>query len=173
MANKIPSLKLPLWSEIIYFLLIAVGPIVVTACELFSSHSTVFKITFASVGALLITSIIIKKFVFNTKIKKLQAECLNCEHDYSMEIGNPDNAVKKWCIYNIIIFLYHCLVIALSLILALLFISALSEGLIKFKGAATLILIFVLVALLFRLFVYFGFMKTHLKKDNENENPEK
>lgn len=170
--TKTPKLKLPLWSELVYFVFIAIVPTILAACEIFSSHSTVFKITFSSVGSILLVVVIIKKFVYNEKIKKHQQELINLEHDYSIEVGNKNNIEQLWAFNNIVIYCYNAIVTLLVCLLMYLFITALSEQLIQFRVASLLIFTSVIVALAFKLAVYIGFMKRAQKeadKGVENE----
>lgn len=165
---KVDKLKLSLWQELLYLLFVMVIPIVISACEIFSSHSTVFKITFSSVGCLLITVIVIRKFVLKSHISKLQEKCLMNEHDYEIDVGNKDKLQKTWAIYNMIILAYHAIVMLLSLILAWLFVEALADQLIQFKGAATIILASVLIGIAVR-FIFFAVM-ANSKEEDDGEN---
>ena len=89
-------LKMPLWQDIVYMALVLVGPIVVTCLELFESHSTPFKWSFASIGSLLVTVIIIRKYLFANKLKRYEQECYDLEHDYSIANGNDDLIIARW-----------------------------------------------------------------------------
>lgn len=162
---KVEKLKLSLWQELLYLLFVMVVPIVISACEIFSSHSTPFKITFSSIGCLLITVIVIRKFILKSHIAKLQEKCLMNEHDYEIDVGNKDKLRKTWATYNMIILAYHAIVMLLSLILAWLFISALADQVVQFKGAATIILVNAIVGIGIR-FVFFAVMT----REKENAN---
>ena len=170
---KSKSLRLKLWQEIIYFIFIAIAPVVVVGCEVFSSHSTPFKITFSAIGSVLLVIVILRKFVFNNYIKRLQDECVQLEHDYSINVGDEDLCKRKWTICNLVIYIYHSLVVILSLILAYTFITALSEQLITFRGASMLILGSVLLALMFKLFCYLRIYLSTKKANKEEDNETK
>lgn len=167
--EKIKKLKLPLWAEIVYFALIAIGPAVITALELFQSHSSVFKITFTSLGALLLTIIVIRRFVLLNKISKIKEKILLLEHDYQSGSGDKESQKVLWGRYNLIIYIYNVIVFVLALVLAVLFITALSEQLIQFKGASILILCFVLVALVFKSILYVSIAIVPKDKNEEKE----
>ena len=154
MSNKYKSLKMPLWQDIVYMCLVGVAPIVITAIELFQSHSTIFKWTFASVGALLITIIVIKKYVIRKYIDKCRQEVALLEHDYSIGVGDETACYAKWKHCKMILYIYDAVVVLLSLVLAYIFITALADGLIAFKGAITFILMFVLAGMIFKIFTY-------------------
>lgn len=166
---KIEKLKLHLWQEILYLLLVMVAPIVVAAVEIFSSDSTAFKITFSSLGTVLIAVIIIRKFVFKTYIDKLKGKCLMTEHDYEVDVGDKSKLRKTWAIYNIIIFGYNVIVVLLAMILSVLFISALADQLLAFKGAAIIIFVFCLSGLLLKL-IFFAIMTRSKEEDNGGES---
>lgn len=85
---KVKKIKMPLWQDIVYMALIAVAPIVITCLELFQSHSSAFKWSFASIGAILTTFIIIKKYLLNKQIDNLEKEVFELEHDYSVANGD-------------------------------------------------------------------------------------
>lgn len=147
-------LKMPLWQDIIYMAFVFVGPIVVTCLELFESHSTPFKWSFASIGALLTTVIIARKYLLANRLKRYEQECYDLEHDYSIANGNDDLIIARWKKCKMILYAINALEILLSLGLAVLFVKALVDGLIAFKGAITLILLLVLVGMLFKMCCY-------------------
>lgn len=151
---KVPKLKLPLWQELIYLVFVAVAPIVITCLELFQSHSTAFKISFASVGAVLITYSTIKKYVLANYINKLKQKIVLLEHDYSTANGNPSYIKQQWKTYNCIIYLLQVTQVALVMIVAYMFIMALVGQLIAFKGAATLIVSSIVIAMIFKAICY-------------------
>lgn len=153
---KAKKLKQPLWQELVYLALVGVAPIVITCIELFQSHSTFFKWSFASIGAILITYIIIRKFIINEKIKKAKAEILQIEHDYSLNIGDESLAKQKWKHLNLIVYIYNAIMVLLAMALVYLFVTALVDGLIAFKGAILLILLFVLAGMIFKIITYLG-----------------
>ena len=147
---KVRKLKSPWWQDLIYMALIMVAPIVITCIELFQSHSSFFKISFSSVGAILITYILIKKYVLNARISKIKTEVSQLEHDYSISVGDEYLTIAKWKSCQLKIYLYNAITVVLSMALIYLFISALAEGLIAFRGAAMLILLFVVVGMVFK-----------------------
>ena len=151
---KAKKLKQPLWQELVYLALVGVAPIVITCIELFQSHSTFFKWSFASIGAILITYIIIRKFIINEKIKKAKAEILQIEHDYSLNIGDESLAKQKWKHLNLIVYIYNAIMVLLAMALVYLFVTALVDGLIAFKGAILLIFLFVLAGMIFKIITY-------------------
>lgn len=151
---KARELKLALWQDIVYMLFIFVGPVIITCIELFESHSSVLKLSFASVGALLTVLIVTKKFIFNRAIDKCKQEIFNLEHDYSVAIGDDNLIIAKWRKYNLILYSFNALAVLLSIVLLTLFVNALADGLIAFRGAILLILLFVIVGLIFKLLCY-------------------
>lgn len=165
--TKIPRLKLSLWQEIVYFLLVVGGPATVTCVELFQSSSTIIKVSMTSIGSLLITLLIVKKFFVKNKIDKWRNEIAQLEHDYSINVGNADYCKQQWALYNVFIYAYSSLCIILACVLFVLFAKALSDGLIQFKGAALIILLCVFVGVLFRVVCYFMYMKSEVTTDSD------
>ena len=164
MSAKSRHLRLHLWQEIIYFMLVAIAPSVVTGVEVFSSHNSVFKITFSSIGCILLLVIILKKFVFHNWIDSLREKCILLEHDYSINNGDQDLCKRQWAVLNMIQYIYNIIVLLLSVFLLYSLLTAVSEGIIAFRGAALLILLFVLVAIVFRLACYLAMYKSTTKE---------
>lgn len=162
-------LKMPLWQDIIYMLLVFVGPVVVTCMELFQSHSTPFKWSFASIGALLTTVIIVRKYLLASKLKRYEQECYDLEHDYSIANGNDDLIIARWKKCKMILYAINALEVLLSLGLAVLFVKALVDGLIAFKGAITLILLLVFVGMLFKMACYIDLGEVKGEDNEEGE----
>lgn len=163
--KKIPKLKLHLWQEIIYFLLVVGAPAAITSVELFQTHSTMLKISFTSVGALLITLVVIKKFFINSKIEKVRKKIIALEHDYSIEVGNPDNCRQQWAIYNLFIFVYNAACVILALVLLVIFVNALIKGLMAFRGAAVIILLCVFIGIMFKIVCYLVYARERKEKN--------
>ena len=162
-------LKMPLWQDIVYMALVLVGPIVVTCLELFESHSTPFKWSFASIGSLLVTAIIIRKYLFASKLKRYEQECYDLEHDYSIANGNDDLIIARWKKCKMILYAINALEVLLSLGLAVLFVKALVDGLVAFKGAITLIFLLVLVGMLFKMCCYIDLGDAEGEDDEKGE----
>lgn len=160
------KIKMPLWQNIVYLIFIAVVPIIITCIELFNSHSTVFQITFSSVGAMLISIIVIKKFLLSSNIKKLEKEIFALEHDYSIAVGNDKLTIAKWKRCKLVLFIYNAIIILISIILLTLFVTALSNGLIAFKGAILTILLSVFIGLVFKVICY---ISSVFEKEQDNE----
>lgn len=153
---KARNLKQPLWQELIYLTFVMIIPTVITCIELFQSHSIIFKWSFASVGSVLIVYIVIRKFIINEKIHKAKQEIVQIEHDYSLKIGDEKLARQKWKRLNLRVYVYNVIMVLLWMVLIYLFVQALVDGLIAFKGAALFILGFVLVGMIFRCITYLG-----------------
>lgn len=168
--TKVPKLKLTWWQELIYYVFVAIVPLVLACIEIFSSHSSIFKITFTSIGAVLLVIIVIKKFVFNERIKNLQSKCTMLEHDYSIEVGNKDNIRAQWGQYNAIVYAYNAVVTVLTCVLLWLFFDALSSQLIKFNTAMILILSSVIIACAWKLILYIRFMRLDDAEEGTDES---
>lgn len=163
---KSRRLKLHFWQELIFFILVTVVPVIIAGCEVFSSHSSIFKITFSSIGSILLIIIITRKFILHNYIKKLQNECIALEHDYSINVGDENLCKHRWAICNIIIYAYNAIVTILSVILAVLVVNALYDQLLQFKGAALIILCSTIIGLLWKLICYLSMLRIY--KENNN-----
>lgn len=166
---KAKKLKSPWWQDLIYMSLIMIAPIVITCIELFQSHSTFFKVSFASVGAILVTYIIIKKYILNSKISKLKNEISLLEHDYAINSGDSNLIVAKWKSCQLKLYIYNAITVILVAALMYLFITALAQGLIAFRGAAMLILLFVIVGMVFKICTYVSGVYVELEEDDTSE----
>lgn len=167
MTIKSRHLRLSLWQEIVYFMLVAIAPTIVTSIEVFSSHNTPFQITFTSVGCLLLVVIILKRFVFRNWINKLNEKCVLLEHDYSINCGDQNLCKREWAVCNMIQYVYNIIVLLLSIVLLYFLLSAISSGIMAFRGASILILLFVLSAIIFRLVCYIIMYKSTTKERHE------
>lgn len=167
---KARKLKQPLWQELVYLALVMVAPIVITCVELFQSHSSAFKWSFASIGAILITYIVIRKFIINERIRKAKEEIIQIEHDYSLNIGDEKLARQKWKHLNLVLYIYNALMVILWMALIYLFIQALIDGFIAFKGASLFILLFVLIGMIFKAVTYVGAEFEEVEDDSGEEN---
>ena len=167
---KAKKLKQPLWQELVYLALVMIAPIVITCIELFQSHSTMFKWSFASIGTILITYIVVRKFIINERIRKAKEEIIQIEHDYSLNIGDEKLARQKWKHLNLVLYIYNALMVILWMALIYLFIQALIDGFIAFKGASLFILLFVLIGMIFKAVTYVGAEFEDVKEDSDEEN---
>lgn len=171
MANKVKArkLKMPLWQDLVYMALVCIAPIVITCIELFNSHSAPFKWSFASIGAILVTFIVIKKYLLNNQIDKLKKEVFACEHDYSVGASDDKLTEAKWRKAKLILYAYNAVTVLLSLVLVYLFVTALVDGLIAFKGAVTFILLFVIAGMIFKATCYASGVYEEEEEDTSNE----
>ena len=167
--TKSRHLRLHIWQEIVYFLLVAVAPAAVTCVEVFQSHNSMFQITFSSIGSILLLVIILRRFVLRNWIDKVREKCVLLEHDYSIDVGNQSLCKRQWAINNMILYIYSTTVLVLSVVLAYFLLNAIYEQVIQFRGAAVLILFFVLIAVVFKLACYIAMYKSTTKAEVEDE----
>jgi len=151
---KVPKLKIPLWQELVYLGLIMVAPIIITCIELFAAKHGIFIWSFASLGSILITIVILKRFVLKARIDKVKTKITLLEHDYSSGNGNADLIQAQWKTYNLILYIYWAISTAIVLGMCVLFIDALVNQIIAFRGASILILIFVIAGMVFKAFTF-------------------
>lgn len=156
-------LKTPLWLNLVYFIFVIVVPAIITALELFQSRNTIFKWSFASIGSILLLTIVLKKFVFKNKITKLEQKIILLEHDYNINVGDKHKIFTYWKRYTILLNSFTLLITLLSTILGWMFVTALANGLIAFRGAMAFILLFVIIGITFKIIAYM-----FLRGDYEN-----
>lgn len=166
---KAKKLKAPLWQDLTYMAFVMVAPIVITCIELFQSHSTPFKIGFASVGAILVAYIVIKKYVLNSMIEKIKTEIGYLEHDYAINCGDEKLIVAKWKSCQMKIYLFNAITVILAMVLLYMFVTALADGLIAFRGAAMLILLCVVLGMIFKICTYIRGVYVDLEEETSEE----
>lgn len=100
--TNIKKLKYPAWFNIVFSILTLGVPLALFAYTGFTSADTtggtIFKITFTGVLTLVLAWWFIYRFVIKKHVDKLLATQANLEHDYSIEVGNPDAIKTMW--YN-------------------------------------------------------------------------
>ena len=93
---------------------------------------------------------------------------MQIEHDYSLNIGDEALAKQKWKHLNLIVYIYNAIMVLLVMALVYLFVTALVDGLIAFKGAILFILLFVLAGMIFKAFTYLGAEFEEVEEDDSN-----
>lgn len=99
---NIKKLKYPLWFNIVFAILTLGIPLGLFVYEGLSAANTqkgtIFKLSFMAILVLVIAWWFIYHFVIKKYIDKLTASQAQLEHDYAVEIGNPDKVKYLW--YN-------------------------------------------------------------------------
>lgn len=154
---RVPKLKLRLWQEIVYFIFVGIIPAILAAIPVFyaaGDGEKLFKISFVSIGTVLLAAIVIRKFVLKNYIEKLQQRCVMLEHDFETGNGNPAQIATQWGKFNGIIFGYSALTTLLSLVLTYVLVTALAQGLLQFRFWLVCILISVLIGLTWKMILF-------------------
>ena len=147
---KISTLKYPRWYSIVHFILTILIPIVLVMIEGFnappSKLGTVFKVTFIGISGLVITWFFIKKLIINKIETTLRTKQVALEHDYSIEVGNPDKIRYLWYRNEIKLALFQFISVALNGGLIVIILLGVSSALLTIKSAVLLITSLYLIA---------------------------
>lgn len=146
MGVNIKKLKYPWWIEVIYYGLTVVAPIILLVVQGLHSPYKVFRVSFTFICTLLLTWIFVKKFLLNQYIKKIQTEKVALEHDYSIEVGNPDKCKYIWLSNELKLVL--CNLTDVGLLCAVIILIAVGVKNMSFnvKGTSFMVIIFYLLA---------------------------
>ena len=155
-------LKVPLWINLIYYGLIAVVPIVITYLELFSTKSSIFTWGIASVSTLLVVLILFRNLVLHKAVTALKSKIASLEHDYSIKVGDENLIRLNWKWNNLKLYLYHAIILILSAGLLFMFITAVANGLMAFRGASLVIFISVTIGCIFKAATFLTFRKVEV-----------
>lgn len=105
MSKKKPSIKklgYPLWFSILFYSLTVLLPIFLLFLEGLKAPDTklgvTFKVSFGVLGIGLVAWVLIKKLFIHRIETKLIAKQVALEHDYSIDVGDPDKIKYLW--YN-------------------------------------------------------------------------
>lgn len=143
---NIKKLKYPLWFNIVFLLLTVVIPVIFIIVQGFNSPSTIFKVTFTMLCAILLLWIFARKFIINKYEEKLQNRKSSLEHDYEIEVGNPQKAKWLWYSNELILTIVNTVQVLLIGSLIILIAIGIENAAIKVKGLSYLICILYILA---------------------------
>ena len=147
---KIKTLKYPKWYHIVHFILTILIPIILIMIEGFNAPQsfvgTIFKITFTSLSILVMTWFFVKKLIINKIETKLIAKQAALEHDYSIDVGNPDKIKYLWYKNEIKLTLFNFVSVLLNGGLMVVILLGVSSTLLTIKSAVLLITILYIIA---------------------------
>jgi hypothetical protein len=167
---KTPKLKMPLWQNIVYFLLTVIIPLVFVYVEVGLSKSTGFKVTFIFLTLILVIYEFLKKFIIKNQISKINADIVHLEHDYSNGIGESKLIKHNWLNRKLQEYLISSLSVVILMICTVLMINAIVSKLIQFKGAFIIICLCYFVAFIFKIITYsYEKIRDLLKKEVKSE----
>lgn len=168
---NIKKLKYPLWFTIIFYLLTVLFPIVAILVDGFRSPDRTFRITFSVIAGLIIIWTFVNKFIISTYKKKLTDEKSKLEHEYEVEVGNPEKV--KWLWFeneqrlSIFAAIQSALLGALFIVLAI----GAANGCMTIKGLSAFVMICYIAAYVMK-FITITVLKGKENDDTENTGGE-
>lgn len=164
---EIKRLRYPLWSQIVFFLLTVIVPLVLVMVEGYKSPSTGFKWTFGIISGLVVVWSFVHKFVLSKWEDKWRDRQVKLEHDYEIDVGNTKKI--KWLWFDNEMKLNICVAIKVALWGSLLavVITAIAKGLMLIKGAIIAIAICYVVAYVLKFLIITIQKGTDVYEDDE------
>ena len=165
----IKRLKYPLWSQIVFFVLTVVAPIVFIMVEGYQSPRTGFKITFSLLCGLVVGWSFLSKFVLGKFEHKWRDRQSKLEHDYEIDVGNADKI--RWLWFNNEMKLNACTAVKIALWGSLLAVvlNEVAEGFMKIKGMIILIAICYVLAYMLKFAVIAAAKGAETYEDDEQQ----
>ena len=168
---NIKKLKYPLWFNIVFSILTVAIPLIFIIVQGFNSPSAIFKISFTMICAILLLWIFTRKFVFRKYEEKLEARKASLEHDYEIEVGNPQKAKWLWYSNEIILSVINAIQVLLIGGLILLMAVGIQNAAIKVKGLSFLIAILYLIAYTIKFIVLLKLRGDEVDSEVTDEQP--
>ena len=168
---NIKKLKYPLWFHIVFYCLTVIVPLVAILIQGFKSNSTLFKFTFVMICAAVILWIFARKFLIANLEEKMQARKAALEHDYEIEVGNPEKA--KWLWFNNEMWLSIINAIHVALIGLLIFVCAwgVESAAIQIKGVGILITLLYIMAYVLKFILIVKLRGQEQEEEVKDETP--
>lgn len=171
---NIKKLKYPLWYNIVFAILTVGIPLGLFTYEcLTADHSeagVVFKVTFSALTLLIIAWLFLNHFIIKKFKEKVKAKQLLLEHDYSAEVGNPENIKALWYTNERWLTLFEIIGVVLYGGLGAAILIAVQSAVIKVKG------ILIIVAMCYVIAYTLKYMLLIMRKEADDETdigPEK
>lgn len=168
---NIKKLKYPLWFNIIFSILTVAIPLIFIVVQGFNSPSTTFKVSFTMICAILLLWIFVRKFIIHKYEEKLENRRASLEHDYEIEVGNPQKAKWLWYSNEIILSIINAIHVLLIGGLILLMAVGIESAAIKVKGLSFLITILYLIAYIIKFIVLFRLRGNDIDSEVSDEQP--
>lgn len=150
---EIKRLKYPLWSQIVFFLLTVIAPLVFIMVEGYQSPRTNFKWTFGIICGLVIVWSFVHKFILTKYEDKWRDRQVKLEHDYEIDVGNADKIKWLWFNNEMKLNAFVAVKIALWGSLFAVTLNEIAEGFMKIRGALIAIAICYVVAYVMKFMV--------------------
>ena len=168
----IKKLKYPLWLQIIFYVLTVVGPLTLIAVEGFKSPQVAFRFTFGVIATMLLTWTFLKKFILVKYIKKLTDKKSTLEHEFEVEVGNPDKVKYLWYQNELYLSLFEALNVALIGSLIAVIAYGIQSGSYKVKAITLIIAILYVLAYIAKMLYIFATRDEEYKEETEENTEE-
>lgn len=168
---NIKKLKYPLWFQIISLLLTVAAPIITLIVQGLNSPNKTFRITFTIIAIAVIAWVFIYKFVIKGMEHKFEQRKADIEHDYELDIGNPEKCRWLWFTNELWLSIIKAVHVGLIGLLIMLIAIGIQEAALKIKGAAFFIMALYLIAYIAR-FVLILVLRGREFNDKEANNGE-
>lgn len=168
---NIKKLKYPLWFKIVFSILTVAIPLIFVVVQGFNSPSTTFKVSFTMICTILLLWIFVRKFIIQKYEEKLQNRKASLEHDYEIEVGNPQKAKWLWYSNEIILSIVNAVQVLLVGGLILLLAIGIEAAAIEVKGISFLITILYVIAYIMKFIVLFKLRGEEVDSEVTDEQP--
>lgn len=143
---QIKRLQYPLWFRIVFYILTILVPLILVMVEGYKSPSTGFKWTFGIVSGLVVLWSFVDKFIVANFKSKIQDRKAKLEHDYEIDVGNPDKIKYIWFTNEQKLAVFELVHMALWGALLAIVLTAIANGIMLIKGTILMIAICYVVA---------------------------
>lgn len=164
----IKKLKYPLWFHIVFYCLTVLVPLVLIMVEGFSSHVSYFRWTFGVLAIIVLSWSAIYKWLLTGLRKKIADRKLQLEHDYEIDVGNPDKIKYIWFSNEQKLAIVDAANIGLWGLFIAVIAVGIAEGFMAIKGAVLCIAAVYVIAYVMK-FLTITFLKGYEKGDDNNE----
>ena len=168
---NIKKLKYPLWFNIVFSILTVAIPLIFIVVQGFNSPSTTFKVSFTMICAILLLWIFVRKFIIHKYEEKRQNRTACLEHDYEIEVGNPQKAKWLWYSNEIVLSIINAVQVLLMGGLILLMAVGIESAAIKVKGLSFLIALLYLIAYTMKFIVLLKLRGDEVDSEVTDEQP--
>lgn len=165
---KIKKLQYPLWFNITFYCLTIIVPLTIVTWTGCASSKPGYKGLFTILVLALLSWSFIKRYLIADKIKRLSDRKVSLEHDYEIEVGNPDKIKYIWFNTEQKLAIVNAINILLIAALVALIAWGIKEGWFKLAGPFAIIGSAYIIAYLIK-FVLIVTIKDKLYQDEDEE----
>ena len=161
---KPSKLRVPIWEQIIYLLLLIGGPLITIYVAAIVHCSNGKYISYLTVFVLgIIAFVIINNVLIKPWKIKLKSQISTLELNYQTKVGSAEDTKRMWLSLNLKMFLWDAIFIFFLAVGLWYLLSGMVTWVEHIKKYLTIMLLFILVALIFRIVCFI--VKSWKKKD--------